>query len=257
MVNPRLKLTDQVKFDIMRGLYVGREYWLKFGTDPAVANGGLGDIWGPGTIYTWPTAAETIRIKAGGNAADTADGDGAREVTVTCLDDDFNQVDVVLSTLGALASLASTQTVRRILRAEVTGVGLYGAKNTAAINIENTTAEDVLAFIGAGVSQTEMTHFTVKAGWMGYITRIHADAPGAKPSEHRLFTRENADVIAAPFQSPKIKHHWAELAGSSPEYFDGGIICPEKTDIWGDALGKGAVSSASMDYDIFMFQNDA
>jgi hypothetical protein len=65
------------------------EQGRKFGANPAVGNGAFEDIWYNGGSYTLLTSAETVRVKAGGNAADDSAGAGARTITVYGLDENL------------------------------------------------------------------------------------------------------------------------------------------------------------------------
>lgn len=58
----------------------------KFGDNPAVGTT-YEIIESGGGVYPWPTSAQPVRIRAGGNAADTAGGAGARSILVTGLDE--------------------------------------------------------------------------------------------------------------------------------------------------------------------------
>lgn len=82
-----------------------------------------------------------MRIKAGGNAADTAAGAGAREVTLIGLDASGNVVTEAIATNGISASSATTNSFIRLYRAYVSASGTYATaaagSHTAAIVIEN------------------------------------------------------------------------------------------------------------------------
>lgn len=111
--------------DIARGRYPGVATFQRFGHNPAVPNTAFEPIWSNSGAYAWPTAADSFRIAAGGNAADTAAGAGARSVVVQYLDADWKIQTETLVTAGASASASSSGTAIRFIRAWVGASGTY------------------------------------------------------------------------------------------------------------------------------------
>lgn len=126
------------------------------------------DIWNSGGTRTYLTSADTFRIAAGGNAADTAAGTGAREVIFVFLDANYNEVTETIATAGASASSATTSTGLRFQYAYVGDVGSSGA-NVGNITIEAVTAGTTQGLIEAGRGITKSGHFTIPANKKGYV----------------------------------------------------------------------------------------
>jgi len=176
-------------FEVDQGNVNGYSSETKFGRNPAVTSAGA-VIW-PGGTFLYLTAASTIRVAAGGNAADTAAGTGAQEVHVIGLDADYNIITDTLVTAGASASAATTQTYLRVLRAWVGEVG-SGEKNAGDIAIEAVTGGTTQCFISTGQGQSQQLFFTVPASKTAYIrggrfSWIKTSGGGGAAAECKLY----------------------------------------------------------------------
>lgn len=247
-------------FDISKGVYTDREAVNKFGYNSAVPNGSYADIWAYGATdptYNWPTTTESFRVAAGGNAADTANGAGARKIKIVYLDGNGNEQEEELVLAGSSASAATTGTGRRVIRAWVSETGTYGGANTGNILIENTSTNAVLAFIAAGISTTQLSMYTIPAGYTGYLLGVGIDvAAGAnKDADVRMWTRENAYTTTAPYGAACIVHQWASVQGENDVLFTSPLVFPALSDIWFDARGNGAITAVDCHYSIVIVQN--
>ena len=91
----------------------------KFGKNNSVSNASFETIWagadlGGATVYTFATTAETLRVKAGGNAADTSAGLGAQTILVEGLSATYEEISETVTLAGASASAATTATFTAI-----------------------------------------------------------------------------------------------------------------------------------------------
>ncbi len=209
---------------------------IKFGFN-AVVSTSAEAVHSLGGLINFPTAAETVRIKAGGNAADTAAGDGARSVTVVGIDVNLQLVEETLATAGASASAPTTALFWRIFRTFVVDVGLAGVGNTAAIVIENTTATQELINIpiGAGQSQSSLISTPIKRPIV--ITGLTLEVEAALVVEFKLYVRENFNVVAAPFPARRLRLAPVKVPGGIwPVPFDAPIFVPALSDVWLEAV---------------------
>lgn len=192
----------------------------KFGANVAV-----GTSYVPiarGGVYQTPQAASatTLRIKAGGEANDTAAGSGAREVTLIGIDETGAEVTEALATNGASASSTTTATFMRLYRAYVSASGTYGTQSAGS------HAGDIVIENGAGGTdwltidstdfpkgQSEVAAYTIPAGKTGYITELIITTDAAKSTDLVLFTRENILQAAAPYDAMRIKQEFIGVAG--------------------------------------------
>ena len=173
-------------FEVSKGNVAGHSKEIKFGRNTATTGGGTQDLIWSGGAFTYLTTASTIRIKAGGNAADTAAGTGARAVVIHGLDENYLEITDTLTTAGASASTATTNTYLRVTRAYATIVG-SSESNVGDISIEAVTGGTTQAYVPAGEGQTEQCFTTIPAGKTGYIIgtkRSLLDQEGAGTTQH-------------------------------------------------------------------------
>jgi len=161
-----------------------------------------------GGVYQTPqvAGATTLRIKAGGNANDTAAGSGAREVTVVVLDETGAEVTETIATAGASASSATTVTAIRLLRAFVSKSGTYATTSTgshdADIVIENGAGGTDWATIGNtdfARSNTAIGFYTVPLGFSAFVHSFSTTVDSTKSASIIAIKRENILETAAPF----------------------------------------------------------
>lgn len=161
-----------------------------------------------GGIYEMPqvAGATTLRIKAGGNANDTAAGSGAREVTVVVLDETGAQVTETIATAGASASAATTVTAIRLLNSFVSKSGTYPTalvgSHDDAIVIENGSGGTDWATIGNtdfSRSATSIGFYTVPLGFTAHVHSVSITVDSTKSASVIAVKRQNILETAAPF----------------------------------------------------------
>lgn len=250
---PRDYLTE-----VQRGNVPGQSMVHKFGRNDAVPNGSWAHIsLTPFSTANFLTSAVTMRIKAGGDGNDTAGGSGAREVVIQGIDENFNEVTEAVATNGALASSATAIKFLRVHRAWVSAVGTYTGSNAAAIVIEDSGGAADYITIGAGEGQTQYTGWTVPVGYTAYLTHVHVTVDSNKTANIRCVTRESIDDISAPMKAKRLKLFWDGIQQPGLRYNPRGpeLKIEEKTDIWFEAYGDGAVSQVSCDFELLVVKN--
>lgn len=225
----------------------------KFGENGDVPNGTYEVIWTPGTT-PYPgflQTADFVRIKSGGNAADDSAGLGARTVVVIGLDEQWNPLTQTLTTAGASVSAASDKKFIRVFRAYVDTAGAFNVANTGAITIETTTGI-VMAVIAAGMGQTQMAIYSVRADYTALLHSISISTGSVKFVNVRVFQCYSQDADAAPFGAKRLMMQLYEVVDFY-ETFESFPILEEKTDIWIEAAGAGGVSaSVSARFDLHL-----
>ena len=103
-----------------------------------------------------------------GSGSDDVGSTGATEVTVTYLDDNFNQYTQAVAMNGATEVEMTEQNISFIQKAEVTASGT-GLAAAGAITIADVTGGGVHALIDAGSKETGNCTWKVPAGHAGYI----------------------------------------------------------------------------------------
>lgn len=248
--------TQDYLIEVQRGNVPGVSMVHKFGRNDAVPNGSWAFVNLSG-FTAWPlSAATTVRVKAGGDAADTAAGAGAREVTVQGIDSNFAETSEAIATAGASASSATSTSFWRVHRAWVSSAGTYGAANTAAIDIENSGGGTDLIQIGVEEGQSQFAGWTVPASKTAYLLYLHISADGLKPADIRVFTRADIDDASAPVASKRLKLFFDGIAGAM-RYLPKGpeLIIPAKSDIWVEARGSGALTEVSANFELLIIDD--
>ena len=259
-----IRVSNDPFLDLSRGLYKDKSVVHKFGANEG-APAAERDVWQYGDTaignidYNWLQAADTVRIAAGGNAADTSAGAGARTVTIEGLDSNWELTSEVLTTNGASASTASSTSFIRLHRAYVSDVGTYTGSNTGAITLETAVGGDVLGHILAGLGQTQLTMYTVPLNYTGYLRHAHGSVSAGtnKDSTLTMYRRLSAEDVAAPMTDggKRLMHRWEQLQGVAELDFLAMPSLPAQTDVWWTS--KGNTSSISVVYDLILVKNDS
>lgn len=245
---------DQESMNIPLGRITGTSSQHKFGANVSVGTT-REDIWSAGGIYPWPVTAETVRIKVGGNAADTVDGAGARSITIEGLDENWEIATETLVTAGASASAATSTTFYRVYRVHVETSGTYTGVNTGIITIENTTSTDVLAEIQAAYGQTQMTQYTVPANKKALLYLPSVTIGTNQRGNARLLQRQNADTLSAPFSAKRVLFEADAFVGSRDFLGVFPILIQEKTDLWADGVAEASTASINFSYAIVLIED--
>jgi hypothetical protein len=241
--------------EVQKGNVAGHSMVHKFGRNDSIPNGSWAHVsQTPFAVANFRTSASTVRVKAGGDAADTSGGAGARTVKVQGIDSAFAETTETITLAGALASSATTASFWRIHRAWVDTTGAYGGTSTANIVVEDSGGAADLITIIAGEGQSQYAGFTIPTGKTGYLLSVHLAVDSNKTADFRMFTRQNIDTVSAPFIPKRLKKYWDGIEGSllyrprAPE----AAGLSGKTDIWFEAFGDGAASEVSVDFELIL-----
>lgn len=239
--------------EVAFGNIAGYSLMHKFGRNANVPNGLWAVVSSSGPSGVFPMSGIPVRIKTGGNIADTIDGPGAREIVIIGIDTNLEEISESIITSGVNASLYTSSSFWRIYRAYVSSVGTYGGANVGNIIIEN--SEDMLV-ITAEEGQTQHAAYSIPAGKTGYLLSIRITVDANKPADCRLFTRENFNQTEDTISSVRLKisfdgvlgqvHH-APLAPSTK--------LKALSDIWVEARGGGANTEVSVDFEILLIDD--
>ena len=249
--------------DIARGLQGGVSTILKFGRNSAVGTSFVPVCLG-GTYNTpQSTGATALRIKAGGDANDTAAGTGARVVEIEGLDENFVFVEETITTNGTLASAPTTTTFTRVFRAYVVESGTYASQSAAShagqITIENAAGTEDWLYIdnsNFAKGQSEIGAYTIPAGKTGYVKLRDVSIDSGKTVDIIFFQRGNADETAAPYTAMRAQSVVAGVACGSIESF-GLVEVPfgpyaGPTDIGFMAKVTSGTASVSVEFEIIL-----
>lgn len=223
-------------------------------------NGAVGTTFSPvsvGGYYPTPlsSAATTLRIKAGGNANDTAAGSGAREITVVGLDATGAEVTEAIATAGASASSATANSFMRLYRAWVSASGSYATASAGShsgeIVVEDSAGSADWATISATdfpLGQTEIGAYSVPLRKTAYLTNLAIETESSKAIDVVLFQRENILQASAPFSAMRVFERFKGITGAFNEQFPSPHKFPALTDV--GAMAKVATGSAGITIDM-------
>jgi hypothetical protein len=239
--------TTAVTFGLVPGLSTVR----KFGANEAIGTT-QEDIWFNGGMYPWPTTAQTIRVRAGGNPNDDDGGTGAQTIRVTGLDENWNVAVEDITLAGASASSPTTTTFIRINTAKVLTCGTYSSSNAGNIIIENTGSAAALANIEAGFGRTQLSMYTVPAGFQAWLQEFFVTVAGNKPTSLYFWKRDNADDVTTPFSPKEIVLPLHEVDAAFEHQAAAVEPFPPKTDLWWSGAAVSGTSSATVEYDMIL-----
>ena len=206
------------------------------------------------------TAAATVQVAAGGDAADTDGGAGAHNIRIFGVDGNFAAISATLTLAGAGASVGSDKKFLRVNRSFVIDCGgyTYTAGGTIANNAGDITITTVggteVAHIQATRGQTQMAIWTVPSGVTAYFVGANLGVDANKASEFRLYVREGADDVTTPFRPALSKWEVDGVAGTSMLEPPIPIVVPGKSDVWMSAAPTGVGTNISVD--MFFFLED-
>jgi hypothetical protein len=199
----------------------GFDTMFKFGHNPAV--GTSFTCISPGGICRLPppSGATTLRVKAGGDAADTAGGAGARSVLLQGLDATGSVIQEVLALAGILASASTSQSFMRLYRVIVLETGVYPESFTtggaiADIVIENTAGtEDWLTVTVNGIAdcQSQVAYFCVGKGQRAYLSSVNMFVDSNKAVDLLLIVRQNFMDVTSPITPMRVGSTIAGVEG--------------------------------------------
>ena len=246
---------------ITAGSVAGWSVVHKFGSNVAV-----GTSYVPicrGGIYRTPqvSGATALRVKAGGNANDTAAGSGARAVTLEGLDQTGALASETIATAGSSASAATTTTFLRLFRAYVSSSGTYATasagSHAATITIEDAAGTQnwaTLSLSGFAEAQSFIGAYSVPLGKVAFVRDIEIYSDTTKTSDIIFFKRENILETAAPYSPMRAQTALSLGAAGQARYASLAPLgpFPALTDI--GVLGKVNSATAGIDinFDIWL-----
>lgn len=175
-----------------------------------------------GGFYRTPqvAGATTLRIKAGGDANDTAAGTGAREVTLEGLNATGAEIVETIATNGASASTATTNSFIRLHRLYVSASGTYATQSTGShvgdIVVENSAGTEDWATITStdfARGQSQIAVYSIPTGKKGFIKEVFMSIDTNKSVDVTFFQRENILETAAPYTPMRLITEAKGLSG--------------------------------------------
>jgi len=247
--------------EVARGEISGQSLFRMFGRNIDVDTS-LIDIGMEDTTFVWPTVAATLEAISS-SAADDIAGVGARVITVTGLDANFVEKTEDINMNGTSVTTATTKLFVRVNRVEVKESGTYAdtnlGSNTGDITLRVSGGGATLGFISnnpSGVGFNQDFKFTIPTGFNGVVIGASVNLDANKIAKLFIYVRSGADVVVAPFSSKRIVGSTIqEIARDLPNE-NLNIPAPEKTDIWGAAIGDSVNTELEVTLTILLIEND-
>ncbi len=244
--------------DVSRGDAPGVSDNHKFGRNSAVAQTFV-PVCGGG-VYRTPQVggATALRVKAGGNAADSAAGAGAQSITLECLDETCAFAKETIATAGASASDPTTTTFIRLFRVYVAASGTYATQSAgshfAEITVEDVAGTEDWAVIdatGFPRGQSQIGIYSVPLNREAYVASIELSTETNKLVDLNFYSRGGILDTAAPYQPMRLRRELVGITGNSEillEYPIGPF--PELTDFGFMARVDAQTADVSIEFTI-------
>ena len=247
--------------EVQKGNIPGHSMVNKYGRAPTSTINVESSISDLG-LMQFPAAASTMRVKAGGNAADTAAGAGAREITIYGLDETGAYAEEAVATAGASASTATTTTFLRVFRARVTSAGAYTTTsiatvgvNQAAVTIEDSASAADYVRIPAFEGTTEYGGYHVALGATAYLIDSHVNVDASKSSDVVLYQRRDILDSTVPVQSRRVVNYIDGVSGNFTQDYKGPVSFPALTDIWWNFIPSANGTECSVSFELLIVED--
>jgi len=157
---------------VTAGLVPGHSKVAGLGYSPSVSSS-ISDIWAGSsgsTTYPFLTSASTLQIVSD-SASDAAAGTGARTVTLTLLDINFNQYTVTVTMNGTTPVTVPGGQYFRVNQMIVATAGST-LQNVGNISLQTSGGATTIGYILAATGVAQSSVYTAPAGSTLYLTKI-------------------------------------------------------------------------------------
>jgi hypothetical protein len=232
----RFGLDEPFELQISRGQIAGHENLKFFGYTTVLGSTAYGPLWegltGSGGSYPFPTTAGVIIVVS----------DSASDTAVTMLINGLNAAYEPITesvALNGTTIVTTTQSFWRINEVTTTAGNAVG-------NVTFTRGATVIAKVNAGLGQTQMSLYTVPAGYTFYQTNFTAGGNSSVTSgayvRKRTYIVNNANGGVITTQAQSVFVQSLLLPITFPIEFT------EKTDIQWQFQGAGGAGAAAYAY---------
>jgi len=169
----RVGTTEPFELQVSRGQIAYHETQFKFGFNPDIDDS-LETIWAEGGLYSYLSAASVLKISSS-STDDTSAGTGARTITISGLDANYDEISESV-TLNGQTAVNTTQSFLRVFRIIVSTAG-SGGQNAGVIyagtgTVTSGVPANKYGTIAVGDNQTLMCFWTVPRGYTAFLYQI-------------------------------------------------------------------------------------
>ena len=219
----RMGAYEPFDLQIARGQVDGHSIVSIFGYSAAVGSTAQGPLWEGLTLsggnYVYPSSAAPLVL-----VSDSATDNTTRSVVINGLDANYN----ILQETIALNGTTNVTTTNSFLR--INSMEMLNSTNTG--NITASISSTVYAKIAAGIGQTQMSIYTVPAGYTFYLTYSQFDASiGFTSSNYMISAEWNKLNSGAQSGQITLTHQSTFVQKQEVPFNNSPIAHPEKTDL--------------------------
>ena len=246
---------EPFELQVARNQIMGHYALFKFGINADVGTS-VETVWGQGGTYAYPASATVMKISSS-SANDAAAGTGARTISISGLDANYNEISETV-TLNGQTEVNTVNSYLRIFNMFVVTAGsgataagtIYAGTGTVTSGVPAT----VYATIVITANQTQMAFWTVPAGYTLYLNGVYYSSANstANASTNFQFTERPLNgvfVIQSSTRTPGNGDFVLDL--HTPLAF------PEKTDIEIRAVASAGSSNVSAEFEGIYIKNDS
>jgi hypothetical protein len=246
---------EPFELQVARGQISWHRTLFKYGSNPDITTVEE-TVWSQGGIYSYPSAASVMSVSSS-SANDAGAGTGARTVTVSGLDANYNEISETI-TLSGQTGVNTTLSFLRVFRAFVVTAGSGGtAAGTIYVGTGTITLgvpANIYSAIPLGANQTLMSLWTVPAGYTAYLLggKFSASSNNASHTALGRFLFRPFGGVFRVAADVTLNNGFANYNFILP------LAIPEKSDIETRAIalsGSGFYVTAS--FEIMYIKNDA
>jgi len=231
--------------NVARGLDDGQYPVSRSGYNPDCAQGTLESIWVEGGIYpfaSWNVAGKLYVIS-------TSESDTGQQIYIEGLDASYVPINETITTNGTTA-VATTKNFLRIYTATIISAN---APNVGEITFRLLSGVGtVVAHIGAGLSITKLSQYTVPAGYTAYVQ--YGDATAFRSGSGNIGSR--LQMMVRPYGGTFVAAFMAEVVNG---YYRNDFTVPmkltEKSDIDVQLVADGNNTQVTCNWQMILIPN--
>ncbi len=249
---PELRVTNSMTLtsapwylQAARGLVTGTTAEARSGYNPDVSQSSTESIWVQGGIYPFTSWTEAQHL----HIISTSASDTGQQIYIDGLDSNYNHIYETITTNGTTV----VETTKNFLRIHTATIVNANTPNVGSITFRlNNGTGTVVAHIGAGLSITKLSQYTVPAGYTAYIlygdaTTFHSGS-GNIGSLVKMMVRPYGGTFFAAFIAEVVNGYYRND-------FTVPMAVPEKSDIDVQVTADANNTIATCNYGILLVQN--
>ena len=216
----RMGTYEPFDLQVSRGQISGHSTLSLFGYQSAVGNTKI-PVWENATAYTYITSASTLTL-----VSTSASDDTVAKVLISGLDSSFSPISETLA-LNGTSGVTTVNSYFRVNSMTLTTPGTSQTTNVGTITLKQSS--NVIAQINIGIGKSQMSIYTVPAGYSFYLDLAEVNTSNSYTSSNIITYSVQAinnltGVKLAVLQQPFVSIYVANRA-SDP------FVYTEKTDI--------------------------